>query len=32
MNLVTALSYAVAVIYTAVFVYIMFVWNKEDRK
>jgi hypothetical protein len=32
MSLVTVLSYAVAVIYTAVFVYIMFVWNKEDRR
>jgi hypothetical protein len=32
MNLVTALSYAVAVIYTIVFVYLIFVWNKEDRR
>ena len=31
MSLVTVLSYAVAVMYTAVFVYIIFVWNKEDR-
>lgn len=31
MNLVTVLSYVVAVVYTAVLVYIMFVWNKEDR-
>jgi NADH:ubiquinone oxidoreductase subunit 6 (subunit J) len=32
MSLVTVLSYAIAVIYTAVFVYMMFVWNKEDRR
>lgn len=32
MNLVTAVSYAVAVTYIAVLVYIIFVWNKEDRR
>jgi hypothetical protein len=32
MSLVAGLSYAVAVIYTAVFVYIIFAWNKEDRR
>jgi hypothetical protein len=32
MSLVTVLSYAIAVIYTAVFVYMIFVWNKEDRR
>jgi hypothetical protein len=32
MSLVTVLAYAVAVTYTAVFIYIMFVWNKEDRR
>ena len=32
MNAITFVSYAVAVIYTAVFVYMIFVWNKEDRR
>jgi hypothetical protein len=32
MNAITFVSYAVAVVYIAVFVYVIFVWNKEDRK
>jgi hypothetical protein len=32
MSLVTVLSYAIAVTYTAVFVYMIFVWNKKDRR
>jgi hypothetical protein len=32
MNAITFVSYAVAVTYTVVFVYIIFVWNKEDRR
>lgn len=32
MNAVTLVSYAVAITYIAVFVYIIFAWNKEDRK
>ena len=32
MNAITFVSYAVAVAYIAVFVYVIFVWNKEDRK
>lgn len=32
MNAITFVSYAVAVTYLAVLVYIIFVWNKEDRK
>lgn len=32
MNAITFVSYAVAVTYFAVFVYVIFVWNKEDRK
>ena len=32
MNEVTLVSYAVAITYIAVLVYVIFVWNKEDRK
>jgi hypothetical protein len=32
MNAITFVSYAVAVVYITVLVYVIFVWNKEDRK
>jgi hypothetical protein len=32
MNLVEATAYVVAVTYLATFVYLIFVWNKDDRK
>jgi hypothetical protein len=32
MNPIQAISYVVAVTYIATIVYIMFVWNKDDRK
>jgi hypothetical protein len=32
MNSVQALAYALAITYLATFVYLIFVWNKDDRK
>ncbi len=31
MNPIQAISYVVAVTYLATFVYLIFVWNKDDR-
>ena len=32
MNVGQAMAYALAITYLATIVYIMFVWNKDDRK
>jgi hypothetical protein len=32
MNVGQAMAYALAITYLATFVYLIFVWNKDDRK